>query len=284
MKNELEQAAATNAAQQEMTATTAHTDGNLGYHTDGTQWTKKEAVSESQMTALLTKKEGIPCQSDGTPYEYQDASPDALDNCNRQLATCSVWTAVWCGKCRHNGNVMYRMDHCGDRYYHYRDLVRLLGAPSQRAEKSEASKARKSAALAAQQAAAEQAAALAAAQAQLQRLQAAMAAAAKDGMTAAAMQAAMDKEDEYNALNARRVDYRNTLLARGNTPEECDALVGIKYPAPAEADDLNGEDLYDDESEETAFTAANGTNDVQVTSQQAKSAKKAVKTTKKSNK
>lgn len=274
-----EQAAAARAAQ--VTAAIKEACDTLNIATDSAQYHRLER----QITFAMDKADGVPLCKDGTPYVYEEASPEALDNCNRQLEECSDLRAVWCGKCSHNGNIMYRLTYCGSRYYHYRDLVRLLGAPSQRAEKSEASKARKAAAIAAAALAEEQAAQLAAAQAQLQRLTAAIDAAAKDGMTAAAMQAAMDKEDKESARAQRIADYRSVLLARGNSEEEAALLVAAKYPKPT-IDERNSECVYDDddESSETAPKDANAPTAEQVPTNAKKAAQKAAKTTKKGNK
>jgi hypothetical protein len=280
MKNELEQAAAERAAKTTDAIETAIADLNIAK--DSAQYCRLER----QITFAMDKAEGVPLQKDGTPYTYVDANPEALDNCNRQLSTCSDLRAVWCGKTSHNGNVMYQLTYCGKRYYHYRDLVRVLGAPSQRAEKSEAAKERKAAALAAAAKAEEQAAALAAAQAQLQRLTAAIATAAKDGMTAAACMAAMDKAEREGARAACIADYHDTLIARGNSEEETALLVAAKYPTPAEIEERNSECVYDDdeESSETALQAANVHTVEQLPTKAPKGSKKAVKGSKKGNK
>ena len=269
MKTKLEQAAAESAAQEMTESAITEALNVLGYDKTSAQG----ARLERQITFCFDKAEGVPCQKDGTPYSYTDAGTDALDNCNRQLEECSDLRAVWCGKCSHNGNIMYRLTYCGSRYYHYRDLVRLLGAPSQRAEKSEASKARKAAAIAAAALAEEQAAQLAAAQAQLQRLQTAMAAAAKDGMLVSDMQAAIDREDKAAARAAAMADYRATLLARGNSEQEANYLVSRMYP-----------EQVGEKQPETALLEQKAAAVDTVTSQPAKAAKKAVKGTKKGNK
>lgn len=269
MENKEEQAAAARAAQQSNESKAL---------LDDTDYTDLERISESQMTALLTKREGVPTREDGTPYTYKDASPEALDNCNRQLSTCSVWRAVWSGKTSHNGNVMYKIEHAGDRYYYYRDLIKMLGAPSQRAEKSEASKARKAAALAqaaalaeAQEKAQQAQAQAAAAMAQAQRYADALTAAAKDGTPAEEVLAHLQAEDAANALAKARHDMTMDLSARGYDPDDIVVLVDHKLPLPAKPS-------------ETAPITANGTKEVQVTSQPGKAAAKAQKTAKKSNK
>ena len=267
-----EQAAAARAAQDKQA-----TQDGTNCHTDGTNYTDAERNSEIQMKALLTKHEGVPCREDGTPYTYKDASPEALANCNRQLATCSVWRAVWAGKTSHNGNTMYRLEHTGERYYYYRDLVKLLGAPVQRADKSEAGKARKAAAQAAAAALAQanaetaaQAAAAAQAQEQAQRYMAALQAAAKDGTPAADVLAHLQAEDAANALAKARHAMTMDLSARGYDPDDIVVLVDHKLPLPAK-------------TKETAPQASNEPAVDNVPTETAKGSKKAVKTTKKSN-
>lgn len=271
MKNENEQAAATRAAQDNETLTAAAISEMSDVETND--------LKRCQIETLIARKsEGIPLMQDGTPYTYEEASSDVLDNCNRQLSNVTPLKAVWAGKTLHNGNVMYRMEGCGLRLYYYRDLCKILGAPSQRTEKSEASKARKAAALAqaaalaeAQEKAQQAQAQAAAAMAQAQRYADALTAAAKDGTPAEEVLAHLQAEDAANALAKARHDMTMDLSARGYDPDDIVVLVDHKLPLPAKPS-------------ETAPITANGTKEVQVTSQPGKAAAKAQKTAKKSNK
>ena len=274
-----EQAAAARAAQDKQA-----TQDGTNCHTDGTPYTDLERVSESQYKALLHKREGVPVQQDGTPYEYQDAGPEALSNCNRQLSTCSVWTAVWAGKTKHNGNVMYRIEHLGERYYYYRDLVKALGAPVQRAEKSEVSKARKAAAAAQAAALAEAQEQAAAALAQLSAYTDALTAAAKDGLRAADVVRTLERQEQERAHAAEVQAYKDSL-PQGLTDKQIKLLADAQFPAAADVEEVNSECTYDDDDDdekpsETALLEQKAAAMDTSASQPAKAAKKAVKTAK----